>query len=100
VRTEEEELRDGIRAAMQYMKERKMRYEAAAEQIGEDEQAGQHRLGLADGYGESIGILEEMTGVSAVGLGVPAPRESESGGAWVSDLAKEFLKELEEFERR
>lgn len=91
-------LRDGIRAAMQLLKERQTRHEYAAEHIGPDEATGQLRQGLADGYGESIGILEEMTGVSAGGLKVPDRPENTQSGAWVSELADDFIKELEDME--
>lgn len=89
--THQDELHRGIRAAMQYMKDRQAHVEDGAD---ENTYTGQYRLGLADGYGKSIGLLEEMTGVSSAGLRIPEPRADEGTGAWVSDLADEFIKDL------
>lgn len=80
----DQRLRDGIRMAMQMMKDRQARFEDGGNAEGEDTYGGQYKLGLADGHAKGIALLEECTGVSSSGLRIQPPDAHlrEEGARW------------------
>lgn len=80
---EGESLTSGIRAAMQTLKDRQARFEDGADP---DSHVGQYKLGKADAFGDAIGLLEEMTGVSPAGLRIQPPNAHmrPEGARWLA----------------
>ena len=68
-----EDVRGGIRMAMQRLKDRQARFEDGGMAEGEDTPGGQYKIGLADGFAKAIALLEECTGVSSSGLRISPP---------------------------
>ncbi len=87
--TTDQRLRDGIRTAMQMMKDRQARFEDGGNAEGEDSTFGQYKLGLADGHAKAIALLEECTGVSSSGLRIQPPNAHmrPEGERWVPQAA-------------